>query len=146
MPLDLEDELATAIVLEIKNVLVPMVARVKDLEARVARGWTDAELQVAREVGPVRERLAALEARPPVPGPPGADGAAGTHGAPGPKGDPGMRYRGVYVDAAAYEQGDVVTWAGGAWHCNEATVEKPGDGSHVWTLMVKRGRDAKGAR
>ena len=143
----LVDDLATAVVVEIKNVLGPTVDRLKSLEASVARLQSiDAELLLAREVGPVRERLAALEARPPVPGPPGADGAAGTHGAPGPKGDPGMRYRGVYVDAAAYEQGDVVTWAGGAWHCNEATVEKPGDGSHVWTLMVKRGRDAKGAR
>jgi hypothetical protein len=143
----LVDDLATAVVVEIKNVLGPTVDRLKTLEATVARlQQLDAALLLAREVGPVRERLAALEARPPVPGPPGAAGAAGTDGAPGPKGDPGMRYRGVYVDAAAYAIGDVVTWAGGAWHCNEATVEKPGDGSHVWTLMVKRGRDAKGAR
>jgi hypothetical protein len=141
----LVDELTTAMVVELKNVLGPMVARVKTLEATVAR-QADTELLVTREVSPLKERIAALEARPPAPGPPGADGAPGRDGAPGPKGDPGLVYRGVYQEATAYSQGDVVTWAGGAWHCNEATIEKPGEGSRVWTLMVKRGRDAKGAR
>ena len=37
----------------------------------------------------------------------------------------------------------LVTWAGSAWHCNETTTTKPGDGAKAWTLMVKRGRDGK---
>ena len=49
-------------------------------------------------------------------------------------------------DAESYALGDVVTWAGGAWHCNLATDTRPGESSDVWTLMVKRGRDARGAR
>ena len=143
----LVDDLATAMVVEIKNVLGPTVDRLKTLEAAVARlQEVDAELIITRELSRDRERLAALEARPPVAGPPGADGPAGRDGLPGPKGDPGMRYRGVYQETSAYDLGDVVTWAGGAWHCNEKTLERPGEGSSVWTLMVKRGRDAKGAR
>jgi hypothetical protein len=142
----LVDDLATAVVVEMKNVLGPTVDRLKTLEATVARLQAiDAELLVTREVGPVRERLAALEARPPAQGPPGVDGAPGKDGPPGPKGDPGMRFRGVYQDGEHYELGDVVSLRG-AWHCNEATTERPGHTSHVWTLMVLPGRDAKGAR
>ena len=142
----LVDELATAVATVLKTQLAPVHARMQQLEQAARDARAEAELLITRELSHDRERLAALEARPPAPGPPGADGAPGRDGSPGLKGDPGMRYRGVYQDVSAYDLGDVVTWAGGAWHCNEATVEKPGDGSHVWTLMVKRGRDAKGAR
>ena len=60
---------------------------------------------------------------------------------------PVLRYRDIYKAGEEYRPGDVVTWGGSAWHCNQATTEKPDDGvkSGAWTLMVKkgaRGRDA----
>jgi len=136
------DELAAVVATRIKA----SQDRCQQIEQDILRTKAECELIITRELSLAKERIAALEARPPAPGPPGADGAPGRDGAPGPKGDPGLVYRGVYQEATAYSQGDVVTWAGGAWHCNEATIEKPGEGSRVWTLMVKRGRDAKGAR
>ncbi len=54
-----------------------------------------------------------------------------------------MIYRGVFVDGKAYAKGDTVTWAGSLWHCNGETKDKPGEGSDLWTLAVKKGRDAK---
>jgi hypothetical protein len=50
--------------------------------------------------------------------------------------------QGVYVDGRSYTKGDVVTWGGSQWHCNEDTVTKP-ETSKAWTLIVKRGRDGK---
>lgn len=56
---------------------------------------------------------------------------------------PAQIYRGVFK-AGEYEPGDVVTWGGSAWHCEEATSDKPGEiASKGWTLAVKRGRDGK---
>lgn len=52
-------------------------------------------------------------------------------------------YRGVFSEGEAYQNGDMVTWAGSLWHCNEATSDKPGDGAKAWTLAAKRGRDGK---
>lgn len=52
-------------------------------------------------------------------------------------------YRGVFVEGDEYEAGDLVTWAGSLWHCNDPSAEKPGDGSKAWTLAAKRGRDGK---
>lgn len=54
---------------------------------------------------------------------------------------PAMLYRGVWREGP-YEPGDVATWSGSAWHCNEATTDKPGT-SGAWRLMVKSGRDGK---
>jgi len=142
----LVDELARAVATTMKSALGPVYDRLQQIEQSALRQQAEAELLYTRELSLDRERLAALEARPPVAGPPGADGAAGRDGLPGPKGDPGMRYRGVYQEASGYDLGDVVTWAGGAWHCNEKTSDRPGESSSVWTLIVKRGRDAKGAR
>ncbi|WGL93772.1 phage gp6-like head-tail connector protein [Arsenophonus nasoniae] len=57
---------------------------------------------------------------------------------------PTMIYCGVYSIEKDYEPGDVVTWGGSLWHCNEQTKDKPGEhNSKGWTLIVKRGRDAK---
>lgn len=56
---------------------------------------------------------------------------------------PVMIYQGVYQIGEKYQVGDVVTWAGGMWHCNLDTENKPGDGNPEWTLAVKRGRSAK---
>lgn len=56
---------------------------------------------------------------------------------------PAQIYRGVFK-SGEYEPGDVVTWGGSAWHCEEVTSDKPGEvGSKGWTLAVKRGRDGK---
>jgi len=95
---------------------------------------------LTKELSAVRERVAVLEVRPVVPGPPGDPGPPGKDGADGKA---GLTYQGVFVDGKSYELGDVTTWAGSTWHCNEATESKPGDGSKAWTLMVKRGRDGK---
>jgi hypothetical protein len=56
---------------------------------------------------------------------------------------PAMLYRGVWREGE-HEPGDVVTWGGSAWHCNEKTTEKPGASQH-WRLMVKEGRPGKDA-
>lgn len=54
---------------------------------------------------------------------------------------PVLIYRGVWREGE-YEQGDVVTWGGSAWHCQEPTTEKPG-ASSAWKLMVKEGQRGK---
>jgi len=139
----------------VRAALAPVVGRLRALEA------------AAGELGAVRERIAALDARPAaVPGPPGPPGADGlgfddyrleydgertiTH--KWTRGEataeraiklPALIYRGVYVDGKGYERGDCVTWGGSLWHCNADTVIRPGDGAPAWTLAVKRGRDAK---
>ena len=136
------------------------------------------ELMLTKQVGPLSERLARLEERAPVPGPAGKDGRDGANGANGAdglgfddldvafdgdrtieikmaRGDrskswpivlPFLKQQGVFRDGASYALGDVVTWGGSQWHCNEATSTKPGEGSKDWTLIVKRGRDGKDGR
>jgi integrin beta 3 len=56
---------------------------------------------------------------------------------------PALIYRGVYTEGKTYDLGDVTTWAGSSWHCQKATMSKPGEGSDGWQLMTKRGRDGK---
>lgn len=56
---------------------------------------------------------------------------------------PAVIYRGVFTEGKTYEVGDVTTWGGSAWHCQKATMSKPGEGSDGWQLMTKRGRDGK---
>lgn len=54
-------------------------------------------------------------------------------------------YCGVYKDDQDYMVGDVVTWGGNAWHCDQETKgQKPDVGP--WTMMVKKGRDGKDAK
>jgi len=55
-----------------------------------------------------------------------------------------LLYREVWREGE-FERGDVVTWGGSAWHCQEKTTDKPGT-SAAWRLMVKegaRGKDGK---
>lgn len=54
---------------------------------------------------------------------------------------PMMVYCGVWKEGE-HDQGDVVTLAGSAWHCQEKTQDRPGT-STAWKLMVKSGRDGK---
>lgn len=96
-----------------------------------------------RENATLRERVAVLESRPPVAGPKGDPGEPGKDGAAGKDGTAGLSFEGVYQEGKSYDPGNLVTWGGSSWHCNEATMTKPGDGSRAWTLMVKRGRDGR---
>lgn len=56
---------------------------------------------------------------------------------------PVMIYREVWREGE-YEQGDVVTYSGSAWHCQQTTGDKPGTSS-AWKLMVKHGAAGKDA-
>lgn len=56
---------------------------------------------------------------------------------------PAMIYRGVYAASGEYERGDVVTFGGSTWHCNDNTADKPDGLNKAWTLVVKKGRDGK---
>jgi hypothetical protein len=56
-------------------------------------------------------------------------------------------YKGVFKEGVAYVTGDLVTWGGHLWHCNEPTDQKPmPTGPKLWTLAAQRGRDGKDAR
>jgi len=126
--------------------------------------------EVMKDVGAMRERLAVLETRAPIPGPPGPPGRDGSDGVgfedlgvvqrddrsftiTATHGDAVKEigtarfgvdiYRGIWADGRTYEPGDGVTWSGSEWHCHTTTTTKPGDGSKAWTLKVKRGRDGK---
>ena len=99
----------------------------------------------AKENAALRERIAILEAKPPMPGPPGEPGPAGKDGDPG---KPGLEYMGVFQPGKDYDKGQCVTWDGSVWHCNEpgAAFTGPRDGAKGWTLMVKRGQAGKDAK
>lgn len=105
----------------------------------------DTLLDATKEIAALRERVAVVEVRPPVPGPPGADGAPGKDGANGQDGSPGLSFEGVYQEGQSYIKGQIATWAGSCWHANTETTSKPGE-SKDWTLMVKRGRDGRDGR
>lgn len=159
------EDFAEVVRLTIKAALAPEQAR----SALLDQALTEARAELSL----VRERLAIVEAREPVPGPPGPaghDGAAFTAGeleclqAPNdprlvtlqfrrgdvvtPAGQLQFRvpvYCGVWQAGAHYAPGDMVTWSGSQWHCNAATGERPGLGNPTWTLAVKSGRDGKDA-
>lgn len=52
-------------------------------------------------------------------------------------------YCGVFKESETYEPGDMVTWAGSTWHCDEPKGLKPGAPDSGWTLAVKAGRPGK---
>lgn len=52
-------------------------------------------------------------------------------------------YTGVFKEGETYERGDMVTWAGSCWHCDEPKGLKPGAPDSGWTLAVKAGRAGK---
>lgn len=56
---------------------------------------------------------------------------------------PAMIYRGIFDPQKEYSQGDVVTWGGSAWHCQDKTTSAPNEKSEAWKLMVKEGRRGK---
>jgi len=131
------DVLAEQLAVRLRGLLDPLVFRVAVLET-ASGSW-------AGELVAVHDRLAALDARAPIPGPagppgpPGRDGLDGKDGAPG---IPGLRYLGVHVAGKTYDVGDVVTHGGSAWYCGSPTTDAPAQ-SPAWQLMVKRGRDVR---
>ena len=147
--------------------VVELRERVAGLDAKV-----EALGALPENLAGVRERVATVEGRPPVPGPPGADGAPGKDGLDGlgfedvsgfTTGDGVFTLRfaredrvrdvavcrpptycGVFRSGVEYHTNDLVTWDGSMWICGAvATTTKPGEGSPAWTLCVKRGRDGK---
>lgn len=131
------------------DVLRPLAARLTALEGRAAGDLT------GETIATLRERLAVLETRAPVPGPPGADGLNGKDGMDGLGfGDltlehdgertvtvkavrdgqtkdvgvvtfPVPLYRGVWTREAPYVAGDVVTFGGSGWICRKDTTTQP---------------------
>lgn len=109
----------------------------------------------------VRERVAILETRPPLQGPPGEKGADGTNGKDGA---PGLAFKGVYTDTGLYGPGDIVRWGGSTYHCvKSAEGVKPDaratqtsgpeglefrgvNGADYWELFVSKGDPGKAAR
>jgi len=176
------DALALLIVQTVKSALQPvrdqsvhLAARLDQLQAVLAALQQAAAVAPTVDLAALRERLAVLETRQPVPGPPGRDGLDGQDGADGVRLDdlaasfdgdrtltltlaagtrtkaipvtlPIPRWRGVYNASQAYQTGDLVTWEGSTWHCQAPTISKPGDQAKAWQLMVKRGRDYTGRR
>jgi hypothetical protein len=140
-------------------------AALADLRERLARleGSTAATAEVAAVLGAVRERVAVVEARAPVPGPPGPPGFRLEDFAASFDGErtltltcragdvvksvdlvlPLPHYEGTYHAGAPYTAGAMVTWEGSLWLCREATSAKPLEGAKTWTLIVKRGRDGR---
>jgi hypothetical protein len=56
---------------------------------------------------------------------------------------PTLKYLGVWNESITYEPGQCATHDGSLFHCNtRSKAVRPGDGN-VWTLCVKRGRDAR---
>ena len=51
-----------------------------------------------------------------------------------------LKYRGVWK-SGHYPPNSIVTHGGSCWHADKATDRRPGEGD--WTLIVKRGADAK---
>lgn len=52
-------------------------------------------------------------------------------------------YVGPFKAGGEYEPGDMASWAGSVWHCDEWRGLKPGEPDSGWTLAVKKGRDGK---
>lgn len=136
------DAVADAVALMVKTAIAPIVERLAVLETKATRAIDTTDLAVLR--ADLDARLGALAAEK-IPGPPGPAGPPGADGLAGKDGAAGLRYLGVYVDGKAYELGDVVTWAGSAWHCHDTTTAKPGNGG-AWQLIVKAGRDGRDRR
>lgn len=60
---------------------------------------------------------------------------------------PDLRYCGVWKDGGDYRAGNLLTYAGSLWHCNQTgATARPGDGSEEWTLVAKKGRDGRDAK
>ena len=132
----LADHLATTI----RGLHAPLALKLAALESHTAGAMAAFE----SVVDGMSERLTALEARAPVPGPVGEPGPPGPPGRDGVDGK-SLNYLGVYVAGKTYDAGDLATDDGSVFYCARTTNARPG-ASHDWQLMVKRGKDARGAK
>jgi hypothetical protein len=159
------DVLAEAVARAMRAALAPLGLRVAAAdEARLRLEATAAEL--AGTLAMVRERVAVLETRAPVPGPsgpPGVDGLGVKEFDVAYDGErtftlrwasaerleersfrlPVVLYRGTYTEGRTYDAGDVVTHQRSAWCCLTTTGTRPGEAAAAWQLMVMRGRDGR---
>ena len=127
----------------VRGLVGPIGLQVAELEAAGGRLAISLDT-VHTTLGDLGTRLETLEARAPVPGPAGPPGEPGPPGRDGADGK-SLQYLGVHVAGKTYDAGDLVTDDGSVFYCARTTTAKPG-ASHDWQLMVKRGRDARGAR
>ena len=136
------DALAAVVVSAFKVALAPLLARVAVLEGA----------DLTKEITTMRERLAVLETRAPVPGPPGGRGKDGIDGLgyddlaieqvdettvtlKAIRGDhakvigsvtfPVARFTGDYEGGRAYTPGQLVRTKSAIWHCRVATTLAP---------------------
>jgi Carbohydrate-binding module family 5/12 len=167
------DEFAEAVIASIHTALAPLLARVAALETKTAAP-SELIINLNHENALLRERIAVLETRAPIPGPPGIHGKDGADGLGfedlsvdhdgergvtfrWSRGDkvkevavafPCLLYRGIYSVGTAYQPGDIVTHNGSSWHCQKATATRPEtfEGAAFWKLMVKRGDKGRDLR
>jgi integrin beta 3 len=53
-------------------------------------------------------------------------------------------YRGAFKEGEPYAPGDMVSFGGSLWHCDDtAPAIRPGEVGKGWSLAAKRGRDGK---
>ena len=148
------DELGTVVATLLQETLIPIRASVGVLDERLKHVGTAAAAAagVTLELAALRERVAVLETRAPVPGPPGAPGRDGLDGVDGfgpddvsaeydgertitlafarpgrearriPLALPFLKYQGTYQAGRTYVEGDTVTAAGGIWHCRASST------------------------
>lgn len=55
-------------------------------------------------------------------------------------------WAGTWSENTTYPRGACTTWDGSMWLAMKSTNRRPGIEDSGWKLIVKRGRDAKGAR
>ena len=53
------------------------------------------------------------------------------------------KYCGTWQEGGNYEPGNFVTASGSLWHCRARTGTRPGTCPEAWTLVAKKGRDAR---
>lgn len=154
------ETIAAAVVLLLKDAIGPLRQEIAMLTERCQQLSA-----LLPDVGALRERLAVVEARPPIPGPPGPAGVDGfgcdelvatqdadddrvitlayrrgqVTKALGTVRLSTPRFCGIWERERAYLPGDQVTHKGGLWHCHAPTRNTPGDGDDGWQLQVKRG-------
>ena len=59
---------------------------------------------------------------------------------------PHTAYKNIWKATEDYQRGDMVTFGGSVWHCDQDCQDKkPGlkSSADYWTLCVKKGRDGK---
>jgi hypothetical protein len=167
-------ELGAVLATLVEESITPIRASVGLLDDRVKtlRELMTAAAGVGGSVAELRERVAVLETRAPVPGPPGPPGRDGLDGfgledfsadydgertitlafardgreaRRFPLTLPFQKYQGPYEAGRTYVAGDTVTAGGSVWHCcAPTTAARPGDGVTGWQLAVKHGKNLRG--